>query len=984
MSVIHLMVLLPFIGAIAMPILPRILPRIHAGWFVLPVPLALFVYLLYLLPSVNEAGSISATVRWMPSLGVDFTVYLDGLAMLFALLITGIGTLVMGYSIFYMDKSKEKLVSFYVYLMLFMGAMLGLVLSDNAMVLYGFWELTSLSSFLLIAFWHERDKSKYGALKSLIITVFGGLSMFAGMILLFVMTGSFSIREMIAGAEQIAIDPLFVPAMLLLLTGAFTKSAQFPFHIWLPDAMEAPTPVSSYLHSATMVKAGLYLVARFTSVFSGNQLWFWLVTLAGLLTLLYGSYRAIKQTDLKALLAFSTISQLGLIMSLLGLGSAAAFYTDTLSIEFFINASLAAIFHLINHAAFKGALFMVTGLVDHSTGTRDIRRLGGLMAVMPITFTIAVIGTMSMAGMPPFGGFLSKEMFFSAVTSILQFDLASGKNILYLIPIVAWLASIFTFVYSMRMLFKTFAGKRQEEKLEREPHEASLGLLISPAILGTLVILLGLFPNVLSYTILEPALRAIHPSLLQTGDSMAISISFWHGWNVELFMTMGVVAAGVCLYWAYPKVKLLSEPLTRNWSLNRMYDGLLAGSDNIAGKVTRSYMTGSVRHYMYYILIALVVLTGVTMVTAHAFTIDTSSYADASVYETIVLLALIIGAISVPFAKSRLTAILLTGVTGYLVVLFYVIFRAPDLALTQMIIETVSVALFLLCFYHLPKLKKEQARTRFKVFQMLVSLAVGVTVTLIALSASGSKLFDSISDYYVKHSLDLAGGKNIVNVILVDFRGFDTMLEIVVLAIASFGVYGLIKLGEEEFDQNNKQNEYTKGRSALSMGKGSAGKKGGKQHKLAGAAALQPAYYLNSNDVMLQTIGKVAAIVMGGFSLYLMYSGHNQPGGGFIGALVASSALILLAMAFGMKRFETLFPIDFRTITATGLVIAFLTGTASFLFDVPFLTHSFGHIELPLIGSFEWATAMLFDLGVYLTVLGVAVTIIFTIGRDRT
>lgn len=362
------------------------------------------------------------SATWIPSLGIDVDFYVDGLGLLFALLITGIGSLVVLYSIFYLSKEKEKLNQFYVFLLLFMGAMLGVVLSDNLIVLYSFWEFTSLSSFLLIGYWNERERSRYGAQKSLLITVLGGLSMLGGIILLSIMGNTFSIRELIAQSGELMDHSLFVPALLLVLLGAFTKSAQFPFHIWLPDAMEAPTPVSAYLHSATMVKAGIYLVARLSPVFAESGLWFWLVSIAGLITLFWGSFSAIKQTDLKGILAFSTISQLGLIMSLLGLGAAALHY-EALGENIYLAATVAAVFHLINHATFKGSLFMVAGIIDHETGTRDIRKLGGLMQLMPITFTVAVIGAFSMAGLPPFNGFLSKEMFLASMVNVLELNI---------------------------------------------------------------------------------------------------------------------------------------------------------------------------------------------------------------------------------------------------------------------------------------------------------------------------------------------------------------------------------------------------------------------------------------------------------------------------------------------------------------------------------------------------------------------------------
>ncbi len=412
MSSLHLAIILPFLIAIVIPLIYPFTKRIHTGWFVLLVPSALFAYFVSRTSDTANGGAVMEEMAWVPSLDIHFNAYLDGLGLLFALLITGIGALVVLYSIFYLDKTKEKLSNFYVYLLMFMGAMLGIVLSDNLIVLYIFWEVTSLSSALLISYWFTNKGSIFGARKSMLITVFGGFAMMAGFILLYVETGTFSIQSLIGQADIIMQSPFFIPAMILVLIGAFTKSAQFPFHFWLPDAMEAPTPVSAYLHSATMVKAGIYLVARTTPIFAGAPEWFWIIVITGLTTLIWGSVSAVRQRDLKGILAFSTISQLGLLMTLLGVGSS-AFNANSLSESALYGAAIAtAVIHLINHATFKGSLFMAVGIIDHETGTRDINKLGGLMAIMPITFTISLVGLASMAGIPPFNGFISKEMFF--------------------------------------------------------------------------------------------------------------------------------------------------------------------------------------------------------------------------------------------------------------------------------------------------------------------------------------------------------------------------------------------------------------------------------------------------------------------------------------------------------------------------------------------------------------------------------------------
>lgn len=792
MSLLHLAILAPFLLAIIVPFFYKYFRNIHTGWFVLFLPILLFTYFLQYLPEIQNGNFIYRSYSWIPSFGIDFNVKVDGLGLLFALLITGIGALVVLYSIYYLAKDKEQLNTFYVYLLLFMGAMLGVVLSDNLIVLYMFWEFTSFSSFFLIGYWYNREKSRNGAQKSMLITVFGGLSMLGGIIFLYLMTGTFNISEITSNLGNIAKHDLFIPTMILFLLGAFTKSAQFPFHIWLPDAMEAPTPVSAYLHSATMVKAGIYLVARLSPIFAISSVWLWLVSLVGIFTLFWGSFNAVKQTDLKGILAFSTVSQLGLIMSLLGAGAAALHY-EFLSENIYIVSTVAAVFHLINHATFKGSLFMVVGIVDHETGTRDIRKLGGLMTFMPITFTMAVIGAFSMAGLPPFNGFLSKEMFFTGMLRFLQMDLYHLDTWGILFPILAWIASVFTFIYSMIIVFKTFTGKYKPEKLEKKPHEAPIGMLISPIVLVSLVVVFGLFPNILSKSIIEPVTTNILPSLLNELQRYEVEISFWHGVNPELYMTIGVIIFGVILYRTEAKWRSIYGIFPESLSFNNFYDHMLSLLDKGSFRITKKYMTGFIRTYLVYIFIFFIGILAFSLWVKEAFTINIADSSSIGIYELLLAIVIIIGSITILFAKSRLTSIIALGAVGYTVSLFFVVFRAPDLALTQLVIETVSVALFLLCFYHLPKLKREE-RMRFKLNNAIISIGVGVIVTLIAISAHSSKMFDSISKYYVENTYKEAGGGNMVNVILVDFRGFDTLFEICVLAIAALGIYGMIKL----------------------------------------------------------------------------------------------------------------------------------------------------------------------------------------------
>ncbi|APH03869.1 Na+/H+ antiporter subunit A [Bacillus weihaiensis] len=800
MSLLHVAIISPFLLAILVPFLYKYFRTIHTGWFVLVLPVLLFAYFIQFVSTNMHGETITKTANWIPSLGINFTAYIDGLGLLFALLITGIGALVVLYSIYYLSKDKEQLNTFYVYLLMFMGAMLGVVLSDNLIVLYTFWELTSLSSFLLIGYWYTREKSRYGAQKSMLITIFGGLLMLGGFVLLYMMTNTFSIREIITQVPDITQHALFIPALILILFGAFTKSAQFPFYIWLPDAMEAPTPVSAYLHSATMVKAGIYIVARFSPIFSGTPEWFWIVSAFGIFTMFWGSFNAVKQTDLKGILAFSTVSQLGMIMSMLGVGSA-AIAIDSIDDGFYTVATTAAIFHLINHATFKGSLFMVVGIIDHETGTRDIRKLGGLMSFMPITFTIAIIGAFSMAGLPPFNGFLSKEMFFTSMTRVVEMDVFNLEALGLLFPIIAWVASIFTFIYSMVIVFKTFTGKFQPEKLKKKPHEAPIGMLISPIILASLVFIFFFFPNILAYTIIEPAMASVIPSLLGDDKHFHIHITPWHGFNLELFMTLGVIALGVVGYLSLSKWRSVYGLVPEKLTLNKGYDRALFTLDKSSSTLTKFYMTGFIRDYLAYIFTFFIILLATSLIITDGFEFQLAGTAPIGIYEAVLAAVMVIGTITVLFSKSRLTAIIALGSVGYSLSLFFVLFRAPDLALTQLLVETVSVALFLLCFYHLPEFKKKEKMLRFKLTNLIISLGVGTIVTLLALSANSQRVSETISTYFIENSYELAGGKNMVNVILVDFRGFDTLFEITVLGIAALGIYSMIRLrvrkGEE-------------------------------------------------------------------------------------------------------------------------------------------------------------------------------------------
>lgn len=790
MLTFHLAILFPFVSAIFVLLFLKNTSRFHIGWIVLPVPIILFSYLFYTTFTISQGETFTYTVPWIPTFAIEFTTFVDGLSMLFALLITGIGMLVVLYSIYYLS-TEQALKHFYIYLLLFMGSMLGVVFSDHLIMLYVFWELTSISSFLLIAYWYQRRGSRYGAKKALMITVFGGFSLLISFMMLHSITDTFLIQEIIAQVDTIRNHSLFIPIIILLLLGAFTKSVQFPFHIWLPDAMEAPTPISAYLHSATMVKAGIYLVARMTPIFGGEMLWFYLVSGIGLFTLLWGAFIAIRQTDLKALLAYSTISQLGLIMSLFGIGSLSFHPEINVSTVLLTQAVYAALFHLVNHATFKGALFMVIGIIDFQIGTRDLRRLGGLMSLLPITFTIAFIGSFSMAGLPPFNGFLSKEMFFTALLQLKEYAVFTPATITTLFVLIAWIASIFTFIYSLMIVFLTFFGKKQAH-YETDLSDPPFGMVFPPLVLASLVVFIFFFPNKLSNFILKPAIQSVYPFVEQAAIP---DLAIWHGFNMELWMTLGIIVVGTLLFKYRKYLQKVFVLMPYSLSLDQMYNQAIHAADSLANVVTNTYMTRYLRDYFTYIFIVTVSLLAGALLYFGDYSITLKNDQTINLFEWTLALMIMIAAIAIVFLQSRLSVIVVNGFIGFAIAMFFVLFRAPDLALTQLVVETVTTALFLLTFYFLPEWEKTKTRINWRNF--VIALAVGITFTTIALLVNSQRLYPSISAFF-EQADELAGASNIVNTILGDFRAFDTMLEVIVLLIAGIGVFSLIKYKNEK------------------------------------------------------------------------------------------------------------------------------------------------------------------------------------------
>jgi len=744
-----LAVFLPFALALfAFPVARRLGAR--AGW---PLALAFApgVGLAALIPAARAGAPAAQSVPWVPGIELSLAFRADGFSLLFALLVAVMGVLVMVYAAAYLG-GNERHGRFYGFLLLFGGAMLGFVLSDNLIAMFAFWELTSIASFLLIGFWDDRRAAQDGATKALVITAAGGLALLVSVILLSRAGGSVNLSQLDFAAVRES--SVFVPALALLLLAAITKSAQFPFHLWLPTAMEAPTPISAYLHSATMVKAGIVLLAKFAPLFAMSA-WSDGLLYLGLFTMFWGSYLALRQDDLKALLAYSTVSQLGILTALYGAGE-----------------PFAATAHLVNHAAFKAALFLVVGIVDYETGSRSIRELSGLGRKLPLTFAVAVPAALSMAGLPPFGGFISKELFYEAMLR------AGGLPIL-----IAVLGSVMTFAYSLKFL-GVFVGPYRCGR--PHVHEAPAGMLLPPALLAVLVVLFGTVPW--DATVATPVVALAAPAL---GFDPA-PLYLWHGVTPALIWSAVTWGAGAVLYGLRGPFVRLQGALTPRWNANTVYYAFVAGLEHLARFVTQGTQNASFAAQLR-LLWGPVALAGVWFAFRGLGAYLPGTLTPVPLEFLAAALLVLAGSYGVVVAKTRLSALIFTGLAGLSLVALFVMLRAPDLALTQLLIETVTVILFLSVFRYLPLLTRYRRRAGSAVFDALLSGSVGLAV-FGALLAVQTPIGARLQDFFLERSKPEGGGYNVVNVILVDFRGYDTLGEITVLAIVGVSVFALLKI----------------------------------------------------------------------------------------------------------------------------------------------------------------------------------------------
>jgi multicomponent Na+:H+ antiporter subunit A len=754
------------LGALA-PWLTRVVGD-RVNWVLAILPAVLFAYFAQFLPLVAAGETVRVATAWVPGLDVALSFYLDGLSLIFALLITGIGTFIVLYAGGYLHHHPQ-LGRFYLYLLSFMGSMLGLVLADNVITLFVFWELTSITSFLLIGFNHEAPRSRRAAVQALVVTGGGGLALLAGLIIMGSVAGSMELSEILSDPEALTGSALYVPMTILVLLGAFSKSAQFPLHFWLPNAMEAPTPVSAYLHSSTMVKAGVYLLARMSPGLGGTDLWFYALVGFGAVTMVVGGLLAMRQSDLKLVLAYTTVAGLGTLTMLIGLGGDYAFKAMAL--------------FLITHAFYKGGLFMVAGGIDHGTGTRDALALGGLARPMPVTFAAAVLLGLSMAGIIPLVGFIAKEVMYEAT-------LNAGATALVLVTAAAVAGNAFNVIAAGITGLRPFVYPHQATP--HHPHESPPSMLVGPILLAVLGLACGLGYPITSTYVVAPVMASLNG--LPVADQAAY-LFLWHGITTPLLLSVLTLALGVLGFVFWPSLRAAIAWLLRTigWGPDRGYDQAISGLERLAYALTRVQQTGYLRHYL---IATFVVSAGFMLYTLFAKGGLPASFGTPTVYlpEAIALALLVGGAIVATVVYSRIAAVAAIGVVGYAVALLFLVFSAPDLAFTQFMVETLTVVILVLVLMRVPleitAFRGRNGRLR----DGAISLAVGATVALVLLSVTQGELDLRLSEYFIANSVPVAHGHNIVNVILVDFRALDTLGEIFVVTVAGLSCLGLVRL----------------------------------------------------------------------------------------------------------------------------------------------------------------------------------------------
>ena len=920
--VLPLILLLPLLGSIV-PLCCRDRGRGFCALMTAICPAIALVLLLLLGIETFHQQIPRVSVDWFPALGLSLALRLDGLSLLFALLILGIGLLVILYARYYLS-SQDSPQRFYCSLMLFMASMLGVVMADNLLLLWCFWEMTSIASFLLIGFWTHEPLARKGARMALTVTGAGGLCLLACVLLIKRVVGSFDLSVVLHCGDALRESSLYPVILTLLLLAAFTKSAQFPFQFWLPHAMAAPTPVSAYLHSATMVKAGIFLMIRMFPVMGETPMWSYVITIVGLVTMFYGAYLAMVQYDLKALLAYSTISHLGLITFLIGIDTKLAM--------------LAAVFHVINHAIFKAALFMAVGIVDHECGTRDTRKLRGLFRFMPYTAVLATVAAASMAGVPLFNGFLSKEMFLTESLQIHSFGALS-----WMIPALATFGSALSVAYSLRLVLDVFY-RGYPRWLPKKPHEAPRFMRLPLEVMTVLCLGVGIMPATLVGPLLDKAMMVVAPDVLKGQD-----LSPWHGFSFPLLMSMGAIVLGALIYTIRSSISSFRRDFLIS-NANIVFDSAVKVTIMSCGKLQEAISNNSLQRYMFLMLMMVLAFasTGLLRMSSLLGGLPLTPISPLIAAGALVMAGGVIA--TVYFQRRRLIALICLSVVELTIILTFICFSAADLALTQLVVSVASIILMMLALFFLPQRTPKTSSGPRLLRDAVLSGLLGVVIASLCLAVL-TEPYETIAHFYNNNSVPLGGGHNVVNVLLVDFRAFDTMGEITVLGITSLGVFKLLNRLKLFIPSTSAENR-----------------------------PWSPEYYPTILGAASQMLLPLALLM----SLYMLLRGHQMPGGGFIAGLIASAALILLYMARGVEWTTRRLRIDYQHVIATGILISLGTGVGSMLLGYPFLTSTYGHWTLPILGDVELASAMLFDLGVFFTVIGATMMILTLLGKVAT
>ncbi|MDW4574419.1 Na+/H+ antiporter subunit A [Microbacterium sp. M3] len=957
------------LGAFAVvPILlPWLVARIGARAFYVAaiLPIAGFVQAAVLTPVVAAGDIPFESYAWIPPLGIDLSMRMDTLSWLMTLVVTGVGALVMIYCRWYFRGKTDNLGQFAAVLLAFAGAMYGLVLTDDLVVLVMFWEVTSVLSYLLIGYYNARASSRRAALQALLVTTLGGLVMLIGVVLLVVDAGTSSISTILAEAPT---GPVVDAALVMILVGALSKSAIFPFHFWLPGAMAAPTPVSAYLHAAAMVKAGIYLIARFAPVFAIAPPWRPIVVALGVFTMLLGGFQALRETDLKRVLAFGTVSQLGMLTVVLGFGTR--------------DAAFAGLALLLSHALFKSALFLVVGVIDRQLSTRDLTELSGVGRQAPVMATFSIIAVASMAGIIPTIGFVAKE---GALAALLHEALGGSVwGIVALVGIA--LGSVLTAGYGIRFLWGAFATKRDasgDRLPDTEWPDPPIGFLVAPILLSGLTVVAGVAAPWLDKVFAPYADQAPAATPGVAAPEHPAHLALWHGLEPALWISLATIVLGVLVFW-----------LTRGWRPAKRllpftaadaYNGTLRGVARLSVFTTSLTQRGSLPVYVGTIFVVFVAAEATALLASAELRAQLDAF-QTPMQLFVAPLMIAAGLIAIR-ARKRYTGVVLVSVTGLGMVLLFATSGAPDLALTQILVETVTLVAFALVLRRIPSRLGEHNASVWPVARAVLGAAVGITMALVAIVATGARVEKPISERFPELAYELGHGKNVVNVALVDLRGWDTMGELSVLILAATGVASLVFVTHRADTLSRFIAPLPAGatRARRPLVETSDGLKqhgdargSGRMAWLVGGQRVRP----ENRSIMLEVIVRILFHTIIIVSLYLLFAGHNLPGGGFAGGLVAGMALVMRYVAGGRYELGAAAPTDAGRLLGTGMTIAVACAIVPLFFGAAPLTSTWIEWDLPILGHGEFVTSTLFDVGVYLVVIGLVLDVLRSLGAE--